>query len=73
MSIALNNGPLYNAAPDVDEEEINLGELLGVVIENRWMIASIAVLALFFGAFKAYTEIPVYRADGLLQRDVNAG
>ena len=29
MSIALNNGPLPNSAPDVDDEEINLGELLG--------------------------------------------
>jgi tyrosine-protein kinase Etk/Wzc len=72
MSTALNNGPLYNAAPDVDEEEINLGELLGVVIENRWLIAATTVLALFFGAFKAYTEIPVYRADGLLQVEENS-
>jgi tyrosine-protein kinase Etk/Wzc len=63
---------MYNAGPDVDEEEINLGELLGVVIENRWLIVATTTIALFFGAYKAHTEIPVYRADGLLQVEENA-
>jgi tyrosine-protein kinase Etk/Wzc len=67
MSIALNNGPYYTAGPDVDEEEINLGDLLGVIIEHRWLIAGITVAALMIGAFRAYTAVPIYRADGLLQ------
>ena len=28
MSAVVNNGPFYNAAPDIDEEEINLGDIL---------------------------------------------
>jgi hypothetical protein len=38
MSAVVNNGPLFNARPDIEEEELNLGDLLGVVIENRWLI-----------------------------------
>jgi tyrosine-protein kinase Etk/Wzc len=67
MSIALNNGPYYNAGPEVDEEEINLGDLIGVIIENRWLIVGITFVALLVGAYRAYTSVPIYRADGLLQ------
>jgi hypothetical protein len=34
MSAVVNNGPLFNAAPDVDEEDLNLSDLIGVVIRN---------------------------------------
>jgi tyrosine-protein kinase Etk/Wzc len=67
MSAVVNNGPLFNATPDVDEEELNLSDLIGVVIENRWLIVVITVVALVIGAYKAFTAVPVYRADGLLQ------
>jgi tyrosine-protein kinase Etk/Wzc len=67
VSAIVNNDPMFNAAPDVDEDEINLGDLIGVLIENRWLIAAITVVALLIGAYKAFTAVPVYQADGLLQ------
>jgi tyrosine-protein kinase Etk/Wzc len=67
MSAVVNKGPAFNAAPDVDEEELNLGDLIGVVIENRWLIICITLAALLVGAYKAFTAVPIYRADGLLQ------
>jgi tyrosine-protein kinase Etk/Wzc len=67
MSAVVNNGPLFNAAPDVEEEELNLGDLLGVIIENRWLIIGITLVALVIGAYRAFTAVPIYRADGLLQ------
>jgi tyrosine-protein kinase Etk/Wzc len=67
MSAVVNNGPVFNAAPDLDEEELNLGDLVGVVIENRWLIIGITFVALLIGAYKAFTAVPIYRADGLLQ------
>jgi tyrosine-protein kinase Etk/Wzc len=67
MSAVVNNGPLFNARPDVDEEELNLGDLIGVVIENRWLIVAITVVALVIGTYKAFTAVPIYQADGLLQ------
>ena len=63
----MNNGPNFNAAPDAVEDEIDLGELLGVVIEGRWLIAAITAVALMIGAYQAFTAVPIYRASGLLQ------
>ena len=67
MTGAPNEMKMYQPSQDNDDEEINLGELLGVLIENRWLIATITFLALVIGVYKAYTAVPVYRADGLLQ------
>jgi tyrosine-protein kinase Etk/Wzc len=67
MSAVVNNGPLFNASPSVDEEELDLGDLLGVVIENRWLIGAITAFALLIGGYKAFTAVPIYEADGLLQ------
>jgi tyrosine-protein kinase Etk/Wzc len=67
MSAVVNNGPLFNAGPDVEEGEVNLGELIGVVIENRWLIIGITFVALMIGAYRAFTAVPIYRADGMLQ------
>ena len=67
MSAVVNNGPLFNATPDVDEEDLNLSDLIGVIIENRWLIIGITLAVLIFGAYRAFTAVPIYQADGLLQ------
>lgn len=67
MSTVVNNGPAFNATPDVEEEELNLSDLIGVVIENRWLIIGVTLIALVIGAYRAFTAVPIYRADGLLQ------
>jgi tyrosine-protein kinase Etk/Wzc len=67
MSAVVNNGPLFNARPDIEEEDLDLSDLLGVVIENRWLIVGIALAALVVGAYKAFTAVPIYQADGMLQ------
>ena len=68
MSAIVNNGPFYNSAPDIDEDEIDLGDLLGVLIENRWLIIGIT-LAVIFALVHCYAFIatPIYKADGLIQ------
>ncbi len=63
----MNNDPQSNVAPDVDEDEIDLGDLLGVLIENRWLIIGITLVALLIGAYKAFVAVPIYQADGLVQ------
>jgi tyrosine-protein kinase Etk/Wzc len=55
------------SAPGNDEDELDIGELIGVLIENRWLILIITLAAAIFGWMKGWTEIPVYRADALLQ------
>ena len=58
---------VIHSAPDIDEEELDLDELIGVLIENRWLIVAIVLAALALGGFKAWTATPIYQADGLLQ------
>ena len=58
---------MYQPTPDIEDEEIDLGDLLGVLIENRWLIIGITFAAILFGAYHAFTAVPVYQADGLLQ------
>jgi tyrosine-protein kinase Etk/Wzc len=58
---------MYQPTPDIEEDEINLGDLVGVLIENRWLIILITLAALFLGAFHAFTAMPIYKADGMLQ------
>jgi tyrosine-protein kinase Etk/Wzc len=67
MSAVLKNGPFSGATPEVDEDELNLGELIGVLVESRWLILAVTALALLIGALRAFTAVPVYSADGLLQ------
>ncbi len=62
---------MYQPPPDFDDEDINLGDLLGVLIENRWLIIAITLVALLIGGYKSFTAIPIYRADGLLQVEEN--
>jgi tyrosine-protein kinase Etk/Wzc len=68
----VNNGSVFNNAPDIEEDELDLGDLLGVVIENRWLIIGITFVALAFGGFRAFTAVPIYEADALLQVEEKA-
>ena len=58
---------MYQPTPDIEEDEINLGDLICVLIDNRCLIILITLAALFLGAFKAFTATPIYKADGMLQ------
>ena len=62
----MNNGPLFNAAPVIDEEEFGLGDLLGIVVENRWLISATTVLALVIGGiYKVTSDQGEDRVPGL--------
>jgi tyrosine-protein kinase Etk/Wzc len=67
MSAVVNNGPVFNASPDVEDDALNFGDLLGVLIVSRWLIIGITLVAILIGGFQAFTAVPIYQADGLLQ------
>lgn len=69
----VNNQPAASPYSPVDDEGIDLGELLSVLLEYRWMIVAIVIAALFIGGYKAFVATPVYQADGLLQVEENSG
>lgn len=60
----------FGAAPKSvqdDDDGIALGEIIATLIDYRWLIAAITLLALTLGLFFVFFSVPVYRADGLLQ------
>ena len=71
MSAVTNKNPTLNTGQNVDEEIINLGDLLDVVLENRWLIVGVTLAALLAGFYQAFTAVPFFRADGLIQVEEN--
>ena len=58
---------MYPPPPEFDNDDIDLAKLLGILIENRWLIAAITLLTLAVGGYKSFTEVPVYEVENLLQ------
>src|SRR6185312_8561410 len=50
-----------------DDDEIDLLALLNVLLDARWFIAGVTVLALLLGGAYAFLSRPVYQADALIQ------
>ena len=50
MTSAPHDVRTYAPAPETYDDEIELGDLIGVLIENRWLIAAITFIALLLGA-----------------------
>lgn len=55
------------ASSDEEEEGLALGEMIATIMDYRWLIAAISLLALILGLAWIFVAPPVYRADGLLQ------
>jgi len=51
----------------VADDEVDMVELFGTVVEHRWLIAAITVATVLLGAAYLFVTPPVYRVDGLLQ------
>jgi tyrosine-protein kinase Etk/Wzc len=67
-----NTPPLPIAPPA--EDEIDLLSLLDVLLEAKWLVASVTAATLLLGGSFAYLSRPVYQANTLLQvEDSQAG
>ena len=58
--------PVYYS-PNQDDDEIDLGEILGILIDGKWLIILVTLTFSFFGLAKAFLDSPVYKADAMLQ------
>ena len=65
----LNN----NQGFDQSEDEIDLSEPIGTLIEAKWLISIIAGLFLVAGVFYALVATPIYQADAVLQIEEKSG
>jgi tyrosine-protein kinase Etk/Wzc len=60
---SLNGGQV---APQ-DDDTIDLASILDLVIDNRWLIAAVALVITLLGASYAFIATPIYQADLLIQ------
>jgi tyrosine-protein kinase Etk/Wzc len=49
-----------------EDDEIDLADLLGTLLDSKWLILSITTTVLLIGMAKAYVDIPIYKADAML-------
>ncbi|MDH7944944.1 polysaccharide biosynthesis tyrosine autokinase [Pseudohongiella sp. SYSU M77423] len=54
------------------DDEIDLGYLLAICLDNRWLIIGVTLLVTLLGAAYAWLATPEYRADALLQVEQRA-
>ncbi|CAI2432757.1 TPA: tyrosine-protein kinase Wzc [Serratia fonticola] len=54
-------------------EEIDLGRLLGTLIDHRWLITGIVTSFIVIGLVYSLFATPVYQADAMIQVEQNAG
>ncbi len=68
------NFPPVQISPPDDGDEINLLELLDMVLDNRWLIASVTAVVMAIGVAYALLSTPIYEANTLIQvEDSKAG
>lgn len=53
--------------PPDDDDEINLAEYWDIIVDSRWLIATITALALVVGGAYAFLAKPVYESNLLIQ------
>ncbi|ENC9555559.1 polysaccharide biosynthesis tyrosine autokinase [Aeromonas hydrophila] len=56
----------------VENDEIDLGRLLGYLIDGRWWIVTITALSMVLGVAYALLATPVFKANALLQVEKKA-
>jgi len=50
-----------------NDNKTDLGEILAMLIDNKWFIAFITAIVLALGIAKAFIDSPVYKTDAILQ------
>jgi tyrosine-protein kinase Etk/Wzc len=56
-----------------ENEEIDLGRLVGTLIDNRWLIIGITALFAVIGIIYSLFATPIYQADATVQVEQNEG
>lgn len=56
-----------NATPATNDDEIDFAALVGTLIDNKWLIATITGIMFVLSVAYAFLATPIYEADGLVQ------
>ncbi|XTZ39804.1 tyrosine-protein kinase Wzc [Salmonella enterica] len=63
----------HATAPAVGNDEIDIGRLLGTIIEARWWVLGITSVFALFAIIYCLFATPIYSADALVQIEQNTG
>ncbi|MEQ9916348.1 tyrosine-protein kinase Wzc [Pectobacterium aroidearum] len=58
---------------DTNADEIDLGRLLGTLLDHRWLIVGATAIFAIVGILYATLATPVYKADALIQVEKDSG
>ncbi|MBA0205331.1 tyrosine-protein kinase Wzc [Pectobacterium aroidearum] len=58
---------------ETNSDEIDLGRLLGTLLDNRWLIIGVTAVFTVLGIMYAMLTTPVYKADALIQVEQSSG
>ncbi len=62
--------PQNRSSVDNSSDEIDLGKLLGILLDAKWIILVTTFLFAVGGVAVALLSTPIYKADALLQIDL---
>lgn len=62
-----------NSETTTSSDEIDLGRLLGTLLDNCWLIIGVTAVFTILGILYATLAAPVYRAEALIQVEQNQG
>ncbi|MFC3395015.1 tyrosine-protein kinase Wzc [Brenneria rubrifaciens] len=60
-------------ASETSSDEIDLGRLLGTLLDYRWLIIGVTAVFAIIGILYATLATPIYKADALIQVEQNSG
>ncbi|MBN3263465.1 tyrosine-protein kinase Wzc [Pectobacterium brasiliense] len=60
-------------ASETSTDEIDLGRLLGTLLDNRWLIIGVTAVFTILGILYATFATPIYKADALIQVEQSSG
>ncbi len=65
--LSTTNQPHDNYQNRDDDDEIDLRQLVGILLDSKWLIITVLVVSVILGLAKALLSSPIYKADAMLQ------
>jgi tyrosine-protein kinase Etk/Wzc len=65
-NVTNNTQNTVNDSSNQEDDEINLAELLGTLLDSKWLIMSVTTTVLLIGVAKALVDTPIYKTDAML-------
>ncbi|MCA1766275.1 MAG: hypothetical protein LC633_08550, partial [Desulfobulbaceae bacterium] len=62
-----------NTTPAPADDEIDLGQMVAILLNSKWLVASITLLAVIGALVYIFLAAPIYRGDTLIQVETKSG